>query len=169
MEAGELVPDEVVTEVVRERLQADDVNGHGYLLDGFPRNVTQADILDAMLGRDGIDLVIELVVPTQVVLRRLASRRVCENCGMNYSASEPPKENWTCDRCGSKVVQRDDDTETAILRRLDLYKQETEPLVAYYLAHDKLASVDGTGPTDKVSARLFRAIDSRLKSMKPAD
>ncbi len=169
MEAGDLVPDEVVTEIVKERLEADDVNGKGYLLDGFPRNVAQADILDNMLGRDGIDLVLELVVPTQVVLRRLAGRRVCVDCGTNYSVSEPPKENWTCDRCGGKVVQRDDDTEAAILRRLDLYKQETEPLVGYYLAHDKLAAVDGTGPPDTVTARLFRAIDSRLHRNPPQE
>ncbi len=161
MEAGELVPDDVVIGVIEERLSDADAR-RGFIFDGFPRNAAQARALDEALGEKSVDLVIELQVPTEVVLHRLASRRVCKNCGTPYSVDQPPKENWTCDVCGGEVVQRDDDTEAAIQRRLDLYIQQTEPLVAYYLAQDKLAPVDGTGDLDTVTARILRGIDSRI-------
>ena len=161
MDAGELVPDDVVIGVVEERLDEDDTR-NGFVLDGFPRNAEQAIALDEELGPDVVDLVVELEVPTEIVLRRLASRRVCISCGAPYSLDVPPKSNWTCDLCGGRVVQREDDTEAAIQRRLDLYTEQTEPLVAYYLAQDKLASIDGTGDPDTVTARLLRGIDGRL-------
>jgi adenylate kinase len=162
MDEGELVPDEVVIDVVKERLARDDVVDHGFVLDGFPRNVAQAEALDSMLDAGGVGLVIELVVPTEVVLGRLAGRRVCTECGTNYSVENPPADDWTCDHCGGKVVPRDDDNQVAIKRRLDLYEKQTEPLVAWYMAKDKLAPVDGTGAPDAVTARLLRAVDSRL-------
>ncbi len=165
MEAGDLVPDDVVVEVVRERLSGDDAQEQGFILDGFPRNVRQAEALDGILGDGGIDLVLELVVPTDVVLERLAGRRVCKNCGTNYSVDRPPKNDWKCDRCGGEVVEREDDTKAAITRRLDLYERETEPLVAWYMSKDKLAAVDGTGDPEVVTARLQRAVDSRLKAL----
>jgi adenylate kinase len=161
MEAGDLVPDDVVIGIVKERLTDDDAR-IGFVLDGFPRNAEQARALEEALGHDVVDLVVELEVPTDVVLHRLASRRVCINCGAPYSTAKPPRDDWTCDVCEGKVVQRPDDTEASIKRRLDVYTQQTEPLVAYYMAQDKLASVDGTGDADTVSARLMRAIDSRL-------
>ncbi len=166
MEAGELVPDDVVIGIVEERLSDEDAR-RGFILDGFPRNAEQARALEAALGEKVVDLVIQLEVPTEVVLHRLAGRRVCESCGTPYSVDKPPKENWTCDVCGGEVVQRDDDTEAAIQRRLDLYVQQTEPLVAYYLAQDKLAPVDGTGDLDTVTARILRAVDSRLRRRDP--
>ena len=166
MEEGELVPDEVVIGVIEERLGDEDAR-RGFIFDGFPRNAEQARALDATLGDKSVDLVIQLEVPTEVVLHRLAGRRVCVACGATYSVDKPPKENWTCDVCGGKVVQRDDDTEAAIQRRLDLYVQQTEPLVAYYLAQDKLAPVDGTGDVDTVTARIMRAIDSRYQRPNP--
>jgi adenylate kinase len=166
MEAGELVPDDVVIGIVEERLAEDDAR-RGFILDGFPRNAEQARALEAALGEKVVDLVIQLEVPTEVVLHRLAGRRVCVSCGTPYSVDAPPKENWTCDVCGGKVVQRDDDTEAAIQRRLDLYVQQTEPLVAYYLAKDKLAPVDGTGDVDTVTARILRAVDARLRRRDP--
>jgi adenylate kinase len=162
MEAGELVPDDVVIGVVEERLTDEDAR-RGFVLDGFPRNAAQAKALDEALGKKSVDLVLELQVPTDVVLRRLADRRVCKNCGAPYSVDRPPKENWTCDVCGGEVVQRDDDSEAAIKRRLDVYAQRTEPLVAYYMAQDRLAPVDGTGSPDTVTARLLRGIDRRLQ------
>ena len=165
MEAGDLVPDDVVVEVVRERLSAEDAREQGFILDGFPRNVRQAEALDDILGHGGVDLVLELVVPTDVVLKRLAGRRVCKSCGTNYSVDRPPKGDWTCDRCGGEVVERGDDTEAAITRRLALYERETEPLVAWYMAQDKLAAVDGTGDPDVVTVRLQRAVDSRLRTL----
>jgi adenylate kinase len=162
MDQGELVPDDVVIEVVRERLGNADVNEQGFVLDGFPRNVAQAEALEEMLAADGVDLVLELQVPTDVVLARLAGRRACTGCGRNYHVDSPPESDWTCDRCGSPVVRRDDDTEAAIKRRLALYDKSTEPLVAWYMAKDKLAAVDGTGSPDIVTARLLRAVESRL-------
>ncbi len=161
MDQGELVPDDVVIEVVNERLSGKDA-AEGFVLDGFPRNVAQAESLDEMLGEEGVDLVLELQVPTDVVLGRLEGRRVCTECGKNYSLESPPKQDWVCDRCGSKVVPREDDTETAIKRRLAVYEKQTEPLVAWYMAKDKLAAVDGTGSPDTVTTRLLRAVESRL-------
>ena len=163
MDAGELVPDEVIIGVVRERLDNDDTKLRGFLLDGFPRTVHQAEALDEILAPHGVDLVIDLEVPTDVVLKRLAGRRVCEECGTNYGVSRPPTADWTCDVCGGKVIQREDDTETAIARRLALYEQQTEPLIGWYMKKDKLATVDGLGKPDDVTAKLVRAIDRRLK------
>jgi adenylate kinase len=162
MDAGDLVPDEVVNEMVGQRLEELDAAEHGFIMEGFPRNVAQAEALDAMLSPHHDDLVIALDVPTGVVLKRLAGRRVCTVCGINYSVDAPPKENWTCDQCGGEVVQRDDDTEAAIFRRLDHYDKQTAPLVAWYLATDRLAAVDGEGDPDTVTSRLLRAIDNRL-------
>ena len=119
MEAGELVPDEVVIGVVGERLEQDDTGHRGFILDGFPRNVMQAEALDQLLAPVGLDLAIDLEVPTGVVLKRLASRRVCTTCGTNYSTESPPaNEDGSCDVCGGEVIQREDDTERAIARRL---------------------------------------------------
>ncbi|MDQ3898590.1 MAG: adenylate kinase [Actinomycetota bacterium] len=162
MDAGDLVPDEVVNEMVRERLAELDAAERGFIMEGFPRNVPQAEALDEMLAPHHVDLVISLDVPTGVVLKRLASRRVCTVCGLNYSVDAPPKDDWTCDQCGGEVVQREDDTEEVISRRLDQYDKQTAPLVAWYLATDRLAAVDGEGNPDTVTHRLLRAIDSRL-------
>ena len=162
MDAGDLVPDDVVNEMVRERLDELDAADQGFVMEGFPRNVAQAEALDEMLSPQQVDLVIELDVPTGVVLKRLASRRVCSVCGINYSVDAPPRVNWTCDQCGGKVVQRDDDTEVAIGRRLEHYDKQTAPLVAWYLGTDRLAAVDGEGDPDTVTSRLLRAIENRL-------
>jgi len=162
MDAGELVPDEVTNEMVAERLSELDAAEGGFLIEGFPRNVAQAEALDSMLSPQRVDLVIELDVPTGVVLKRLASRRVCASCGTNYSVNLPPARDWSCDVCGGSVVQRDDDTEVAIARRLAVYDEQTAPLVAWYLASDRLAAVDGEGEPDIVTKRLLRAIENRL-------
>ncbi|HTJ75778.1 MAG TPA: adenylate kinase [Acidimicrobiales bacterium] len=162
MLAGDLVPDDVVNDMVRERLTEMDATDRGFIVEGFPRNVAQAEALDEMLSPNHVDLVIELDVPTGVVLKRLASRRVCGVCGRNYSTDSPPKVDWTCDQCGGPVVQRRDDTEAAISRRLEHYDKQTAPLVAWYLATDRLAAVDGEGHPDIVTRRLLRAVESRL-------
>jgi adenylate kinase len=161
MDQGELVPDAVVIGMVRERLAADDARERGFLLDGFPRTVPQAEALEQMLAPTGIDLVVNLDVPTTVVLKRLASRRVCVDCGTNYSTDQPPRVDWVCDVCGGKVVQRDDDTEAAIARRLALYEQQTNPMIAWYVERSRLVTVDGEGDPDEVTARLIRTIDAR--------
>ena len=164
MDAGDLVPDDVVIGLVQERLRQDDARLRGFVLDGFPRTVHQAEALDEMLApQGGVELVVDLEVPTDVVLRRLASRRVCVECGTNYSVERPPEDPETCDICGGKVVQREDDTESAIRRRLELYEEQTAPLIAWYLAKDKLVTVDGVGEPDRVTTRLIRAIDRRLR------
>jgi adenylate kinase len=159
MDAGELVPDDVVVGMVTERLGFDDVQKRGFVLDGFPRSVAQAEALDRIADPE---LVISLEVPTEMVLRRLAGRRTCESCGTNYGPDNPPTDDNFCDVCGGKVVVREDDTEAAISRRLQVYEERTAPLVAWYLASDRLAAVDGTGSPDSVTKRLLRAIETRL-------
>jgi adenylate kinase len=162
MRAGELIPDDVVVGVVRERLSQDDTSHRGFILDGYPRTVFQAVQLSILLSPDDIDLAVDIEVPTEAVLKRLASRRVCVDCGKNYSVDNPPFD-WTCDNCGGEVVQREDDTEAAIMRRLQLYEQATAPLIEWYLEKDRLVAVDGLGRPDDVTQRLIRAIDGRLR------
>jgi adenylate kinase len=161
MDAGELIPDDVVIGVVNERLEQDDTKSRGFILDGFPRTVHQAEALQTLLEPRGIDVAVDLEVPTEVVLNRLASRRVCDTCGANYSLQAPPKQNWTCDICGGEVVQREDDTEAAILRRLALYEEQTAPLIAWYQERGILVVVDGLGSPDDVLRGLVHEIDVR--------
>ncbi len=159
MSAGELLPDDVIIGIVEERLLKDDTRNRGYILDGFPRTESQAESLATITADQPLDMVIDLDVPTDVVLERLAARRVCVDCGANYSVDAPPKHGWACDHCGGEVIQRDDDTEEAIKRRLAIYEAETSPLIDWYKARDLLMVVDGDGDADEVTARLIRAID----------
>jgi adenylate kinase len=162
MDAGELVPDEIVIKVVDDHFTGDFLE-RGFILDGFPRTLPQAEELEEVLGTDHpLDAVLELEVPTEIVLQRIAGRRVCENCGATYHVSKPPKKNWTCDVCGSRVVQRDDDTEEAIQRRLELYELETRPIIDFYDRLGKLVSVDASGDSDDVFERLVKEVDQRL-------
>jgi adenylate kinase len=161
MRAGELVPDDIVVDCVKERLEQDDVDGRGFILDGFPRNAHQAERLSELLVPNDVELALSIDVPTEVALRRLAGRRVCRECGTNYHVDNPPQDDWSCDVCGGEVVQREDDTEEAIARRLKLYEQETEPLATWYLERHKLVTVDGVGPPDAVTDRLIQAIERR--------
>lgn len=163
MEVGDLIPDEFVVAAMVERLERDDATRRGFVLDGFPRTANQAEALAKVLDPMEIDMAIDLQVPTEVVLRRLATRRVCRECGFNYSVGVPPSFDWTCDICGGEVVERADDTAAAIERRLKLYEKETEPLVLWYLTRDKLVAVDGVGDPDVVTARLIGAADRRLR------
>ena len=160
MDAGELLPDDIISGVVAERLEHEDTKNRGYILDGYPRTVQQAEDLLQITAPTGIDLAIELEVPTDVVLTRLASRRVCVDCGTNYSV-EPGKPVTACDVCGGDVIQRADDTVDAIKRRLALYEEQTAPLVTWFMERDMLVVVDGLGEPDSVTARLIRAIDRR--------
>lgn len=161
IDGGELIPYEIVMEAVVERLDQDDTKARGFVLDGFPRTVHQAETLADILDPVPVDLVIDLEVPTQVVLKRLAARRVCTDCGANYSTDVPPKFDWTCDNCGGEVIQRDDDTQAAIQRRLDLYERRTAPLIAWYQERDRLVKISGRGDPDKVTDRLVEVIDKR--------
>jgi adenylate kinase len=161
MDAGELVPDETVIKVVDERFTPDFVE-RGFILDGFPRTLPQAEELELVLDGLPLDAVLSLEVPTEIVLDRIAGRRVCENCGANYHVNMPPTENWTCDVCGGRVVQRDDDTEEAVQRRLEIYELETVPIIDFYDRLGKLVAVDAVGDGDEVFERLTKEIDQRF-------
>ncbi|HVM51995.1 MAG TPA: adenylate kinase [Acidimicrobiales bacterium] len=159
MDAGDLVPDDIMVGIVDERLDRDDTRSRGFILDGFPRTVAQARALVEITQPRGIDLVLNLEVPREVVLARLASRRVCLDCGANYSTERPPRYGATCDVCGGDVIQREDDTVEAINRRLDLYEAETAPLIAWFDERGLLVEVDGAGDPDAVFDRLVEVID----------
>jgi adenylate kinase len=161
MNDGDLVPDKVVVGVVEEQFASGAFDA-GFVLDGFPRTEMQAVELDRVLDGEPVDLVVALDVPTEIALERLAGRRVCENCGTVYHVDHPPKVDWTCDECGGKVVQREDDTEAAIMRRLELYEREMLPIVQYYRRQRRLVVVDGVGSGDDVHARLAAAIEGRI-------
>ncbi len=161
MSRGELLPDDVIIGIVEERLAKSDAQRRGFILDGFPRTVAQAVALIDITMNQPIDVVIDLEVPRELVLERLAARRVCQDCGANYSVVSPPKYGWTCDVCGGDVVQRPDDTEEAIQRRLELYDTQTAPLIDFYERRGELVVVDGVGHPDEVTARLIAAVDAR--------
>ncbi len=163
MESGQLVPDDLVMEIVDELFVRESLRERGFLFDGFPRTVHQADLLDATLAPEGVDAVIDLEVSTEVVVARLASRRVCSNpnCGAIYSLKSPPKSPWNCDLCGSPVVQRDDDREEMIRRRLDDYEAMTAPLVDRYEALGKLIRVDAALSPDEVFSRALAELLTR--------
>lgn len=161
MDSGQLVPDEVMLGVVEERLAGRDVLGRGFLLDGFPRTVVQAEALGRFAS---IDVAVDLQVPEDVVLERISSRRVCANCGRIYSTVAPPAVGSTCDTCGGEVLQRDDDTPEAVAKRLEAYTTETQPTIDWYAGTGVLVPVDGLGSLEEVTARLIAAIDTRLAS-----
>jgi adenylate kinase len=161
MFSGELLPDDVIVGIVGERLDLDDTTTRGFVLDGFPRTVGQAESLNELIAANPLDAAVDLEVPEDVVLERISNRRVCEDCGANYSVHTRPRYEWTCDNCGGDVVQREDDTPEAVRKRLDLYAKETEPLVAWYMKTGLLVTVDGLGSADDVSNRLISAVDER--------
>jgi adenylate kinase len=161
MDRGELLGDDVIMEMVAERLGESDVRARGFILDGCPRTVAQAEQLASVLSPFDLDLAIDIEIHTSQVLRRLAARRVCTDCGANYSLSAPPLINWTCDVCGGEVVQREDDTVEAIERRLQLYERQTAPLIEWYRDRNQLASVPGTGSPDAVTRRMVKVIEQR--------
>jgi len=161
MSAGELLPDDIMVGIVDERLERDDTRARGFVLDGFPRTVNQAEALLEITSPRGINVVIDLEVPRDIVLARLASRRLCNDCGTNYSVDLSPKYDMVCDVCGGDVVQRPDDTEKAISQRLALYERETAPLIEWFSNRGLLEVVDGMGHPDEVTDRLVRTIDRR--------
>ena len=161
IDAGGLVSDDIMVGIVAERLEEDDARVRGYILDGFPRTVAQAEALDGITAKRPVDAAIDLDVPRDLVLSRLSARRVCRDCGANYQATGSEPKQWTCDNCGGDVVQRDDDTPEAINRRLDLYESQTQPLMDYYGASGRLVRVDGVGAPDEVFERLTKAVEQR--------
>lgn len=160
MDAGDLVPDEVTVEMVRNRLAEDDA-AKGFLLDGFPRNVPQAETLEGMLAEMGnkLDIVLELVVDDDEVVRRLSGRRTCRICGTNWHVDfDPPSVEGICDRDGGELFQRDDDKPGTVRHRLDVYAKQTAPLVSFYATRGILVGIDATGPVDDVTERALEAL-----------
>jgi len=161
MDRGELLGDDIIMEMVSDRLSEPDARARGFILDGCPRTTRQAEMLAELMAPIDIDLAVDIEVPTSQVLRRLAARRVCSDCGENYSTDNTPAVNWTCDMCGGEVVQRQDDTEDAIRRRLDLYEHETAPLIDWYRQRGQLVQINGTGTPDAVLRRIIRSLEKR--------
>ncbi len=160
MDRGDLVPDEVTIAMVASRLAEDDAQS-GFLLDGFPRNVPQAETLKKMLADWGmrLDLVLELVVDHDEVIRRLSGRRTCRKCGRVWHvAFDPPSMADKCDECGGELFQRDDDREETIRHRLEVYQLQTQPLISYYADEGILLGIDATGPVDDVTDRALLAL-----------
>ena len=164
LDRGELVPDDIVIRIVDDYFAEGGPLDNGFVLDGFPRTLPQAEALERVLDGRPLDLVIDVDVPTDVVLDRIAGRRVCESCGTTYHVNLPPTVNWTCDKCGGAVVQRADDTEEAVGRRLELYEQQTVPIVDFYKGLGKLVVVDGVGDGDEVFKRIVNEIDEHFAS-----
>jgi len=160
MERGDLVPDEVTIAMVVARLGEDDAQS-GFLLDGFPRNVAQAETLRKLLAEwdTKLDVVLELVVDDDEVVRRLSGRRTCRVCGRIWHVLfEPPAHPGQCDDCGGELFQRDDDREQTIRHRLDVYAQQTQPLIAFYADDGILLGIDATGPVEEITARAMVAL-----------
>jgi adenylate kinase len=162
MERGELVPDEVTVNMVRERLSRDDA-AKGAILDGFPRTVAQAEALEAMLGAmdSGLAVVPYIEVPAEILLARLGGRWTCSQCGaMYHQLFSPPVESGVCDRCGGQLYQRPDDTPETQKHRIDVYVKETSPLIEYYRDKGLLVEVDGRPGIDEIQAKLLEIIRS---------
>lgn len=156
MDQGALVPDELTCDLVMDRIQQDDCKD-GFVLDGFPRTIPQAEALDAALGKinEKMDYAIDVDVPDENIVNRMSGRRACLNCGATYHLiSIPPKVEGICDRCGSEIVLREDDKPETVQKRLKVYHEQTQPLIDYYKNQGILKSVDGTQPMDEV----FKAI-----------
>ncbi len=160
MEKGQLVPDEIVLSMVEERLKQPDCE-KGFILDGFPRTVPQAEALDEMLAKWGkkIDYAIAIEVPDEELVKRLTGRRTCKNCGMMYHIIfKPPKEEGKCDACGGELYQRADDNEETVRNRLKVYHESTAPLIDYYEKKGVLHRVDGMGSIDEIFERIVKIL-----------
>jgi adenylate kinase len=162
MEKGELVPDKTVRDIVVERIENDDCQ-KGFLLDGFPRTIIQAQMLDETLiqKKIKIDLVLNIEATKETVISRLTGRRICRTCGANYHVINiPPKEQGICDQCGGGLYQRDDDKEETILRRLDIYESQTKALIEYYNNQGILCVVDGNVAREKTFNEMLKSIET---------
>ncbi|MFB4301556.1 adenylate kinase [Actinomadura sp. NTSP31] len=159
MDRGDLVPDEVTIAMVRDRLAEDDARD-GFLLDGFPRNVPQAETLKKILAEwdTRLDIVLELVVDEDEVVRRLSGRRTCDKCGRIWHVDFDDKQDDVCDDCGGRLFQRDDDKEEVVMHRLEVYRHDTSPLVQFYADENILVGIDATGPVEEVTKRALAAL-----------
>lgn len=164
MEQGQLVPDEVVVGIVRERLVDHDCSG-GAILDGFPRTVVQAHVLDQVLGEIGkkIDRVIHIEVDEDELISRLTGRRVCRECAATYHIKyNPPRVRNVCDRCGGELYQREDDSLTTVQERLQVYKKQTAPLIDYYSAEGLIAAINGNQDIERIFEEIMAALETGL-------
>ena len=162
IDKGQLVPDEVTINMVKDRLQEDDCK-NGYLLDGFPRTVNQAEALQDFLKErnESLDTALLIEVPTEFILERMTGRRVCPSCGASYHIKfNPPTIADKCDVCGSDVIQRKDDTEETVSERLDVYERQTQPLIDFYKERNLLSIVDGTKAINEVFEGICNILGS---------
>ncbi len=155
MEAGDLVPDAVVDRIVEEAL----ADADGFVLDGYPRNAAQADRLDGMTD---LDVVLSLSVSREELVDRLTGRRVCDDCGTNYHVEfDRPDEEGVCDDCGGELIQREDDSEAAVRNRLDVFEENTAPIIERYRDHEGFVEIDGEGSPDEVWTEIRSAVEAR--------
>lgn len=160
MNAGALVPDELVVDLVKDRLQQDDCK-NGFLLDGFPRTIFQAEKLDEFLSESNqkMDIVINLKVEKEALIKRLTGRRVCKDCGASYHiVNIPPKKEGVCDICGGELIQRKDDNIETVENRINVYEEQTAPLIGYYKEAGSLVDFDGEASLDEVFDAIVQAI-----------
>ena len=159
MDTGDLVPNEIVIELVKNRIALDDCK-NGFILDGFPRTITQAEALDKMDVI--IDKVVDIEVDDHVITKRISGRRICENCGKSYHMIfRKPKVDNVCDDCSGTLVQRKDDTEETVRQRLEVYHEETEPLKKYYAKQNKLLIIDGTLSISDISEKIVYGLEAK--------
>jgi len=162
MDQGSLVPDHLVIKIIEERLKQTDCN-RGFILDGFPRTVAQAEALDTTLSEMGskLEYVFSIEVDDEELIRRLTGRRVCRKCGESYHIEfNPPRQDGLCDSCQGELYQRDDDKEETIRNRLKVYQDQTSPLISFYQRKDVLHSIDGIGSIEEIKKRLLNIINT---------
>jgi adenylate kinase len=163
MHQGQLVPDNIVLDIIRDRLSRHDC-ANGFILDGFPRTIPQAEGLKKLLSQlmAPVDWVIDIEVSTEVLINRLSARRVCRKCGQDFNLnSNPPPSDMVHPNCGGEIIQRDDDRPETIRKRLEVYHRQTEPLRGFYRREGLFAQVDGAGTADEVFARILQIVDAR--------
>ncbi|WP_112465427.1 adenylate kinase [Streptomyces triticisoli] len=161
MDAGNLVPDEVTIAMAKDRMEQPDAES-GFLLDGFPRNVAQAEALDELLRTEGIELdaVLDLEVPEEEIVKRIAGRRTCrkDSAHVFHVTYSPPEKEGVCDVCGGELYQRDDDAEGTVRKRLEVYHTQTEPIIDYYKAQGLVVTISSLGPVDEITRRALEAL-----------
>ncbi|HVB52444.1 MAG TPA: adenylate kinase [Acidimicrobiales bacterium] len=160
LDSGQLVSDDLVNKLVEDRFKADDAKKGG-VLDGFPRNIGQAEALEKILGVEGLKLCISIDLPNELVLARLSSRRVCQECGTTYKETDPAAISGTCEVCGGDVVQRSDDKPEAIQKRLETFERDTVPLLSFYQKKGILETVNGDESVDEVAGAINAVLKAR--------
>lgn len=166
LDKGELVPDELVTDIVKERIEREDCT-NGFILDGYPRTVNQAEALDGIMNTMGIGLtaVIDFTIPAEEAVKRLSSRRSCSSCGIVYNLlHKPPSEEGKCDVCGGPLYQRDDDKEDVIRNRLKVYEMQTAPIIDYYRKQQNITHIEAEAPIASIRDRIKELLASKART-----